>query len=68
MGNQGKLDEGFVGRSLEMTYTQWIFWWIFKHYRTKGTQVLAAKEDLLKEIKHQLEMDMELSWKKIDEC
>ena len=49
--------KGFVGKLLEMTHSQWIFRCISKHHHTKGTLVLASKEELMGEIKRQLESD-----------
>ena len=42
--------KGLVGKLLEMTHTQWIFRCISKHHRTKGSLVLKANKDLLREI------------------
>ena len=42
-----------------MTHSQWLFRCITKHHRTKDTLVLARKEDLLKEIERQLDMEVD---------
>ena len=42
-----------------MTHSQWLFRCITKHHCTKGTLVLARKEDLLKENERQLDMGVD---------
>ena len=37
----------------------WIFWCISKHHHTKGSLVLAFKEELMGEIERQLEMGVD---------
>ena len=49
----------FVSKLLAMTHSQWLFRVITKHHRTKGTLVLARKEDMLKEIERQLDMGVD---------
>ena len=51
--------KGLVGKLLAMTHAQWIFRCISKHHRTKGTKVLRANDDLLREIDRQLDMGVE---------
>ena len=51
--------KGLVTKLLEMTHAQWIFRCISKHHRTKGSLVLKANEDLLKEIDRQLDMGVD---------
>ena len=51
--------KGFVSKLLAMTHSQWLFRCITKHHRTKGTLVLARKEDLLREIECQLDMGVD---------
>ena len=51
--------KGFVSKLLAMTHSQWLFRCITKHYRLKGTLLLARKEDLLKEIERQLDMGVD---------
>ena len=51
--------KGFVGKLLELTHSQWIYRCITKHHKTKGTKVLAAREDLFQEIKRLLDVGTE---------
>ena len=51
--------KGLVGKLLAMTHAQWIFRCISKHHRTKGTKVLRANDNLLREIDRQLDMGVE---------
>ena len=51
--------KGFVGKLLEMTHAQWIFRCVSKHHRTKGSLVIAAKKELVKEIERQLDMGVD---------
>ena len=48
--------KGSVSKLLEMVNSQWIFRCISKHHHTKGTLLLATKEEFLKEIERQLDM------------
>ena len=45
---------GFLDKLLSLTHTQWICRNLTKHHRTKGTKALASREEILKEIEHQL--------------
>ena len=49
----------FFIKLLTMSHSQWLFRCITKHHRTKGTLVLARKEELLKEIERQLDMGVD---------
>ena len=51
--------KGFAGKLLEITHSQWIFLCISKHHHTKGTLVLASKEELMGEIERQLKMGVD---------
>ena len=51
--------KGFVGKLLELTHSQWIYRCITKHHKTKGTKVLAAREDLFQEIERLLDVGTE---------
>ena len=51
--------KGLVTKLLEMTHAQWIFRCISKHHRTKGSLVMKANEDLLREIERQLDMGVD---------
>jgi hypothetical protein len=45
---------GLITQLLQVTHTQWIYRCVLVHDRTTGTIISAHKEQLLKEIKHQL--------------
>ncbi len=45
---------GFITQLLQVTHTQWIYCCVLVHDRTTGIQISTHKEELLKEIKHQL--------------
>jgi hypothetical protein len=45
---------GLITQLLQVTHTQWIYQCIPIHDPTTGTLILAHKEDLLREIEHQL--------------
>jgi hypothetical protein len=47
---------GIITQLLQITHSQWIYRCILVHNRSTGTLVLAHKEELMKEIAHQLEM------------
>jgi hypothetical protein len=49
---------GIITQLLQVTHTQWIYRCILVHNRTTGTLISAHKEDLLKEIKHQLTLGL----------
>lgn len=48
-----------LDKLLEITHAQWILCCITKHHHIKGTIVLKAQEDLLKEIKQMLDMGVD---------
>jgi hypothetical protein len=48
-----------ITQLLQGTYSQWIYCCVLVHNRTTGMLISAHKEDLLKEIKHQLTLDQE---------
>jgi hypothetical protein len=45
---------GLITQLLQVTHTQWIYRCILVHSRMTGTLILAHKEELLKEVKNQL--------------
>jgi hypothetical protein len=45
---------GLMAQLLQVTHNQWIYQCILVHNRTTGTIISAHKEDLLKEVEHQL--------------
>jgi hypothetical protein len=45
---------GFITQLLQVTHTEWIYRCVLVHDRTTGILILMHKEELLKEIKHQL--------------
>jgi hypothetical protein len=45
---------GLITQLLQVTHTQWIYRCLLVHDRNTGTLISAHKEDLLKEIEHQL--------------
>ena len=45
---------GFITQLLQVTHTQWIYRCVLVHDRATGTLILTHKEELLKEIEHQL--------------
>ena len=48
---------GFLDKLLSLTqHTQWICRNLTKHHRTHGTKALASREEILKEIEHQLNL------------
>ena len=47
---------GFLDKLLSLTHTQWICRNLTKHHRTQGTKALASREEILKEIEHQLNL------------
>ncbi len=47
---------GFITQLLQMAHSQWIYRFVLVHDRTTGTLILANKDKLLKEIKHQLSL------------
>lgn len=47
---------GFLDQLLSLTHTQWICRNLTKHHRTKGTKVLASRDQIQKEIEHQLSL------------
>ncbi len=50
---------GLITQLLQVTHFQWIYRCVLVHDRSTGTLVSAHKEDLMKEIAHQLEMGAE---------
>ncbi len=50
---------GFITQLLQVTHSQWIYRCILVHNWTTGTLILAHKDELLKEIKHQLTLGSE---------
>jgi hypothetical protein len=50
---------GLITQLLQVIHTQWIYQCALVHDRTTGTLILAHKEELLKEIKHQLTLGPE---------
>jgi hypothetical protein len=47
---------GLITQLLQVTHAQWIYRCVLVHDRNTGTLISAHKEDLLKEIEHQLAM------------
>jgi hypothetical protein len=45
---------GLITQLLQVTHTQWIYQCILVHNRTTGTLISAHKEELLKEVKNQI--------------
>ena len=60
--------KGFFNKLLAMTHSQWLFRCITKHHCTKGTLVLARKEDMLKKNERQLVMGVDALWMRIGGC
>jgi hypothetical protein len=52
--NAMRLISGLITQLLQVTHTQWIYQCVLVHDRMTGTIISAHKEDLLKEVKHQL--------------
>jgi hypothetical protein len=50
---------GLITQLLQITPTQWIYRCVLVHNRTTGTLISAHKEELLKEIEHQLFLGLE---------
>jgi hypothetical protein len=50
---------GLSTQLLQVTHCQWIYRCVLVHDRSTGTLVLAHKEELMKEIEHQLELGEE---------
>jgi hypothetical protein len=50
---------GLITQLLQVTHFQWIYRCVLVHDRATGTLVSAHKEELMKEIAHQLEMGAE---------
>jgi hypothetical protein len=50
---------GLITQLLQVTHFQWIYRCVLVHDRSTGTLVSAHKEELMKEIAHQLEMGAE---------
>ncbi len=57
--NTSRWISGLITQLLQVTHTQWIYHCILVHDRTMGTLISAHKEDLLKEIEHQLTLGPE---------
>ena len=51
-----KWTSGLITQLLQITHLQWIYRCVLVHDRATGTLVSAHKEELMKEISHQLEM------------
>ena len=49
---------GLIRKLLDLTHPQWIFHNIIRHHHTNGTIKLSAKQDMMKEIKRQLNMGL----------
>ena len=47
---------GLITQLLQVTHTQWIYRCVLVHDRVTGTLISAHKEELLKEIEHQLSL------------
>jgi hypothetical protein len=45
---------GVITHLLQVTYSQWIYQYVLVHDNTTGTLISSHKDELLKEIKHQL--------------
>ncbi len=54
-----KWTSGLITQLLQVTHFQWIYRFVLVHDRSTGTLVLAHKEELMKEIAHQMEMGAE---------
>jgi hypothetical protein len=52
--NATRWTSGFITQLLQVTHTQWIYHCVLVHDRTTGILISTHKEELLKEIKHQL--------------
>ncbi len=50
---------GLVTQLLQVTHTQWIYRCVLVHNRATGTLISAHKEELLKEIEHQLSLGLD---------
>ena len=50
---------GLITQLLQVTHSQWIYRCVLVHDRTTGTLITAHKEELLKEIEHQLTLGPE---------
>ncbi len=50
---------GFITQLLQVTHSQWIYRCVLVHNQTTGTLILAHKNELLKEIDHQLALGPE---------
>jgi hypothetical protein len=50
---------GVITQLLQTTHSQWIYQCVLVHDRNTGTLISAHKEDLLREIKHQLTLGSE---------
>jgi hypothetical protein len=50
---------GLITQLLQVTHCQWIYRCVVVHDRTTGTLVTTHKEELMKEIDHQLELGEE---------
>jgi hypothetical protein len=50
---------GLITQLIEVTHTQWIYWCVLVHDRSAGTFISAHKEEILKEIEHQLTLGSE---------
>ena len=48
--------KGFLDQLLSISHTQWICRNLTKHHKTRGTQVLASRAQILREIEHQLSL------------
>ncbi len=47
---------GFLDKLITLTHSQWICRNLTKNHQTKGTKALASREEILKEIEHQLSL------------
>ena len=50
---------GLITQLLQVTHTQWIYWCVLVHDRLTRTLISAHKEELLKEIEHQLNLGLD---------
>jgi hypothetical protein len=50
---------GLITQLLQVTHTQWIYSCVLVHDRSAGTLISALKEELLKNIEHQLTLGSE---------
>ena len=50
--------QGLIGKLFYLTQSQWIFLNITKYHHKNGTIKLDAKQDVIKEIKRQLDMGL----------